>query len=171
MADRKRPGRDARLWAGGCGGGNPIPLDAPPPPGQAGAPSDFDHWHTGPLDNSVVRTATFRIPTAFPEGSYSVGIDAHSRGFNPAGDGGGPAINWLTDYAYLQCPSEHRHRGDQRVSARRATPGGPGCRSRVAAGSDYQPEALRHPPSGGWTDPSRGRYSCPGHGSYGEEPD
>jgi hypothetical protein len=49
----------------------------------------------------VVRTSTFRIPAGLPEGSYTVGIDAHARGFNPAGDGGGPGLNWLTDYAYL----------------------------------------------------------------------
>jgi hypothetical protein len=93
--------RDARLWAGGCGGGNPQPLDGAPPPGQPGAPSDFDHWHENPMDNSVTRIANFRIGGGLPEGSYSVGIDAHSRGFNPAGDGGGPGTNWLTNYEYL----------------------------------------------------------------------
>jgi len=93
--------RDAVLSAWGCGGDNPLRLDGPPPPGEPGAVSDFDHWHTGPADNAMVRTALFRLAANLPEGSYAVGIDAHSRAFNPAGDGGGPGVNWLADYAYL----------------------------------------------------------------------
>lgn len=93
--------RDAVLSAWGCGGDNPVRLDGPPPLGEPGAISDFDHWHVGPADNSMVRTASFRLTGALPEGSYAVGIDAHSRGFNPAGDGGGPGVDWLADYAYL----------------------------------------------------------------------
>ena len=92
--------RDAVLSAGGCGSASPIRLDGPPPMGQPGSPSDFDHWHTSHADNAMARVALFEIPAAALAGCYSVSIDAHTRAFNPAGDGGGAATNWLTDYAY-----------------------------------------------------------------------
>lgn len=92
--------RNATLAAGGCGSAAPIRLDGPPPMGQPGAPSDFDHWHTAHNDNAFSRVAVFEIPAAALAGCYSVSIDAYTRAFNPAGDGGGPGTNWLTDYAY-----------------------------------------------------------------------
>jgi hypothetical protein len=92
--------RDAVLSAGGCGGASPVRIDGPPPPLQPGSPADFDHWHIDQFDNSMVNVGTFLIPGIAAAGCYTVSIDAHSRGFNPAGDGGGPGVNWLADYAY-----------------------------------------------------------------------
>jgi hypothetical protein len=40
------------------------------------------------------------LPGSYPQGAYGLHIDAHTRAFNPAGDGGGPGVNWLADYAY-----------------------------------------------------------------------
>lgn len=88
--------RDGVLWASGCGGGNPVP---------DGPAADFDHWHQTPGDNGFARVAVFRLQdpaTGSPlsAGCYTFGVDAHTRAFNPAGDGGGPGLNWCTDYAY-----------------------------------------------------------------------
>lgn len=84
--------RSASLGAGGCKAGNdPIPT--------SGA-ATFAHWHSTTADNSLSRAASLSIPGTFEEGAYSVNIAALSRAFNPAGDGGGPGIDWLTDYAY-----------------------------------------------------------------------
>jgi hypothetical protein len=83
--------RDATMGGGGCGGGNPTRL---------GPVSDYDHWHVNASDNAMSRVALFSLPGSLPEGSYTFSIDAHTRAFNPAGDGGGPAVDWLTDYAY-----------------------------------------------------------------------
>ncbi len=88
--------RNALLTAGGCGSSSPVRLDGPPP----ASPSDFDHWHTGDTDNSIVRVGIFEIPAGALAGCYSLAIDAHTRAFNPAGDGGGPGTNWLENYAY-----------------------------------------------------------------------
>ena len=48
----------------------------------------------------IAPDALFSIPNVLAEGSYTFGIDAHTRAFNPAGDGGGPGVDWLTNYAY-----------------------------------------------------------------------
>ena len=53
------------------------------------------------MDNSVSKTALYDLPGSLPQGSYSFSIDAWSRAFNPAGDGGGPGTNWLADYSYI----------------------------------------------------------------------
>ena len=42
------------------------------------------------MDNFVTKTALYDLPGSLPQGSYSFSIDAYSRAFNPAGDGGGP---------------------------------------------------------------------------------
>ncbi len=83
--------RSASMSGSGCGGGNPLPH---PPP------SDFDHWHQNFGDNAVFRVANFIVPAGVPQGAYGFRIDAFGRAFNAAGDGGGPATNWLTDYGY-----------------------------------------------------------------------
>jgi len=83
--------RDAVMGAGGCGTGDPILLSS-----QA----SHDHWHENAGDNTVARVALFSIPNVLAEGSYTFGIDAHTRAFNPAGDGGGPGVDWFTNYAY-----------------------------------------------------------------------
>jgi hypothetical protein len=83
--------RDATMSGGGCGGGDPTPL---------GPISNYDHWHMNAGDNSFSRVALFSLPGTLLEGSYTFSIDAHTRAFNPAGDGGGPGTDWLTDYAY-----------------------------------------------------------------------
>jgi hypothetical protein len=84
--------RDAVLSGGGCGGGDITPVLPPI--------SDFDHWHTNPADNGFSRVALFSLPGTALEGSYTFSIDAHTRAFNPAGDGGGAIVDWYTDYAY-----------------------------------------------------------------------
>ncbi len=90
--------RSARLTAGGCGAGNPtLTGPMPPPPLE----TNSEHWHEHFLDNNVTRTALYNLPGSLPQGSYSFSIDAYSRAFNPAGDGGGPATNWLDDYDYI----------------------------------------------------------------------
>lgn len=84
--------RDAQLSAGGCGGGNPSLI---------GTAATREHWHENVMDNSVTRTTRWGLGGGLPQGSYSFTITAYSRAFNPAGDGGGPGTNWLTNYAYL----------------------------------------------------------------------
>ena len=82
---------EGNLTATGCGGGAPVILD----------PEDTRyHWHTGPTDNACTRTAIVRIPGTSAPGCYDLGIDAWSRAFNPAGDGGGPGTDWLVNAFY-----------------------------------------------------------------------
>lgn len=83
--------RNAAMSGSGCGGGVPIPQ---PPI------SNFDHWHEHFADNAVFHVASFIVPAGAPQGAYGFRIDAYARAFNAAGDGGGPATNWLTDYGY-----------------------------------------------------------------------
>lgn len=87
--------RSSRLSAGGCGAGNPTLSGSPPPI------ADREHWHENFMDNFVSKTALYDLDGSLPQGSYSFSIDAYSRAFNPAGDGGGPATNWLADYDYI----------------------------------------------------------------------
>jgi hypothetical protein len=82
---------EGNLVATGCGGGAPVILDPE---------DDRYHWHTGPGDNAFSRTAIVRIPGTSAPGCYDIGIDAWSRAFNPAGDGGGPGTNWLVNAFY-----------------------------------------------------------------------
>jgi hypothetical protein len=86
----------AGLSASGCGGTPPVLIPTPPPQDPS-----YDHWHTGPADNTVSRTAIVKIPGTAQPGCYDVTITAWSRSFNPAGDGGGPGTDWLTNYYYL----------------------------------------------------------------------
>ncbi|HYI19942.1 MAG TPA: hypothetical protein VD836_14605 [Solirubrobacteraceae bacterium] len=84
--------RDVQISGSGCGDGNPVLLSAL---------STREHWHEDFGDNSVSRTTRFEVPGSADQGAYSFSIDAWSRAFNPAGDGGGPATNWLTNYSYI----------------------------------------------------------------------
>ncbi len=86
------------LSAGGCGGVAPqlVPSVLPLDPAYS-----YDHWHQGPGDNAVMRTAMVKIPGAAQSGCYDVTISSWTRAFNPAGDGGGPGTDWLTNYFYI----------------------------------------------------------------------
>ncbi|MGE5272850.1 MAG: hypothetical protein ACM3QU_03640 [Verrucomicrobiota bacterium] len=85
--------RSARIYAYGCGAGDP---------GLSSGIASAEHWHGDVLlDNSMSRATLWSVPHTLPQGSYGFTIHSSSRAFNPAGDGGGPGINWLTDYDYL----------------------------------------------------------------------
>ena len=89
--------RSAQLSASGCGAGNPtLTGPTPPPPLE----ESREHWHEDFMDNLVTRTALYSLPGSLPQGSYGFSIEAFTRAFNPAGDGGGPGTNWLTNYDY-----------------------------------------------------------------------
>ena len=83
--------RSAYAGAGGCGGGSPS---------LVGSAASREHWHENFGDNFMSRSTLWSLPGSLPQGSYSFGIHASTRAFNPAGDGGGPGTNWLTDYDY-----------------------------------------------------------------------
>jgi hypothetical protein len=83
--------RSAFASAGGCGGGNPS---------LASSVASAEHWHVNFGDNSMTRSTLWSLAGSLPQGSYSFGIHASSRAFNPAGDGGGPGTNWFADYDY-----------------------------------------------------------------------
>ena len=85
--------RDVRADMIGCGGGNPVratPVDR----------ADYEHWHTGPSDNSYAATEVFELPASLPEGSYSARLFANGRAFNPAGYDAGPGSDWHYDHVY-----------------------------------------------------------------------
>ena len=84
---------DCQLTIHGCG-----PSGVPT---AVGGPEMREHWHTGPSDNSYARVTSYTLAGTQAQGAYSVGLGAYTRAFNPAGDGGGPATNWLTDYPYI----------------------------------------------------------------------
>ncbi len=85
--------RDLKLGVAGCGvSGQPTLL---------GGLDLREHWHTGPGDNSYARTTLCSLPGTQAQGAYSVSLSAYSRAFNPAGDGGGLATDWLADYPYI----------------------------------------------------------------------
>jgi hypothetical protein len=84
--------RDVHISGRGCGDGDPT---------LVGSLQTQQHWHENALDNSVSRATLFKVPGSADQGAYSFWIDSWSRTFNPAGDGGGPATNWLTNYSYI----------------------------------------------------------------------
>ena len=84
--------RDARIYTSGCGDGDPVLVSAV---------STREHWHENFGDNAVARTTRFSVAGDADQGAYSFSVDAWSRAFNPAGDGGGPATNWLANYSYI----------------------------------------------------------------------
>jgi hypothetical protein len=84
--------RSARIGANGCGAGAPT---------LTSAVGTDEHWHQSIGDNFMSRSTLWKLPKTLPQGSYGFTVHSSSRAFNPAGDGGGPGINWLTDYDYL----------------------------------------------------------------------
>ncbi len=85
--------RDVQITASGCGAGTP---------GLLSPVSTSQHWHENFADNSVSNVTLYMLPGSAAQGSYGLSIDAWSRAFNPAGDGGGPATNWLANYSYIE---------------------------------------------------------------------
>ena len=83
--------RSARLGASGCGGGSPT--------WETGL-TTREHWHTGPADNTVDRTAVVSIPGSAKAGCYHLAISAHGRQCNPSGVNGGASLNWEIDQHY-----------------------------------------------------------------------
>lgn len=77
----------ATLGAGGCGSASAVlsrktPLDT------------VSHWHTWQGDNTVIRSAIFRLNYAPDnQGAYSFSVNAWSRAFNPT-DAAGYAADW-----------------------------------------------------------------------------
>ena len=84
--------RSVELEAYGCGGGSMSVLSAL---------STIQHWHTGPLDNSVAQTARYSLSHFALAGSYGFTIDARSRAFNPAGGDIGHLVDWNYDPTYI----------------------------------------------------------------------
>ena len=84
--------RSAFVGASGCGAGAPA---------LASSISSAEHWHQNIGDNFVSRSTLWSLPHTLPQGSYGFSIHSSSRAFNPAGDGGGPGMNWKADYDYL----------------------------------------------------------------------
>ena len=86
--------RSAYIGANGCGSGDPS-LVTPV------VLATQQHWHQNIGDNTMSRSTLWSLPGSLLQGSYGFTIHSSSRAFNPAGDGGGPGVNWLTDYDYL----------------------------------------------------------------------
>jgi hypothetical protein len=84
--------RDAEISAGGCGDGDPVLISSV---------ASQQHWHESFADNAIARTTRYALDGSADQGAYSFSIDCWSRAFNPAGDGGGPATNWLANYSYI----------------------------------------------------------------------
>jgi hypothetical protein len=79
--------RSLVLYGGGCGGGNPQ---------LTSALSTAQHWHTGPLDNTVSNQAVFSLAAGMPQGAYSFHMTVHSRAFNPD-NANGLTYDWEID--------------------------------------------------------------------------
>ncbi|HJS28953.1 MAG TPA: hypothetical protein VJ768_05000 [Anaerolineales bacterium] len=79
--------RSLVLSGGGCGGGNPV---------LTSALSTAQHWHTGPLDNTVSNMAVFSLAAGMPQGAYSFHLTVHSRAFNPD-NANGLTYDWEID--------------------------------------------------------------------------
>ncbi len=88
--------RSAELVSFGCGAVGFVELDAA---------SAYQHWYTAPGDDSVAKTAHYRLPAAAAQGCYSFVVGAASRAFNPAGgDGTHSGLGgdeWIYDPIYL----------------------------------------------------------------------
>ncbi len=84
--------RSVELDSYGCGGGSMSLLSAL---------STVQHWHTGPLDDSVAQTARYSLSHTALAGSYGFTIDARSRTFNPSGGDGGHLVDWNYDPTYI----------------------------------------------------------------------
>jgi len=86
--------RDAALHPYGCGAASAVLQ-------QMTSADSVGHWHTGPLDNNVIRSAVFRLNYAADnQGAYGFDINAYSRAFDP-GDTTGYVADWLYDIAWV----------------------------------------------------------------------
>lgn len=88
--------RDSSIGVAGCGGGS-FAL-------QSGVPgTETYHWHTTPLDNSVLLNGRYRLAASALDGCYSFACDANSRAMNPSGDDGGNLVppDWYEDVVYI----------------------------------------------------------------------
>jgi len=87
--------RSVSISAGACGAGSSI---AP-----TSDISTLQHWTTDAnFDNSVSNSAIFQIPAGSLEGSYTFGLEADTRAFNPSGGDGGdsPLVEWNYNVVY-----------------------------------------------------------------------
>lgn len=85
--------RDARLVQSGCGGGDLQRVQAE---------EEYQHWHTGPLDNNVSRTNFYRLPSDHPPGCYTLGIRAWTRAFNPQDFDAASTKDWWINQGPLE---------------------------------------------------------------------
>ena len=87
--------RDAGIGASDCGAGS---FGAPAIQGDSTASGGTSDWHQGPLDNAVLFHARYVLPASAAQGTYSFGMTASSRAFNPAGaDANYQALDWSYD--------------------------------------------------------------------------
>ena len=88
--------RDAMLVQSGCGGGGLVRLDAVETPAQ----ENYQHWHTGPLNNNVTQTNLYLLPGTRPPGCYTLGILAWSRAFNPQDFDAASTRDWWVNQGF-----------------------------------------------------------------------
>ena len=68
---------------------------------RSGRSRDYDHWHVDSERQRVLEGRAVQPAGHAPEGLLHASASTPTRrAFNPAGDGGGPGTDWLTDYAY-----------------------------------------------------------------------
>ncbi|HEX8989732.1 MAG TPA: hypothetical protein VF816_17370 [Rhodocyclaceae bacterium] len=85
--------REAALYGYGCGAASAVLT-------KTTSDDSVGHWHTGPADNNVTRSAIFRLNYAPDnQGAYGFGVNAYSRCFDP-GDTTGYVADWLYDIAW-----------------------------------------------------------------------
>ena len=85
--------RSVELSASGCGLSGTI--------ARISSLDTVRHWSTDPVaDNSVSQTAVFQILQSSAAGSYSFGLSAVTRAFNPSGGDGGDVRDWNYDPVY-----------------------------------------------------------------------
>ena len=83
---------DASLSTNGCGSASSILALRTPV-------STVEHWHTGQLNNSVIRTAIFRLNYAADnQGAYAFSVNGFSRAIDP-GNHTGFVADWQYDHA------------------------------------------------------------------------
>ena len=88
--------RDAMLVQSGCGGGGLVRLDAVETPAQ----ENYQHWHTGPLNNNVTQTNLYLLPGTRPPGCYTLGILAWSRAYNPQDFDAASTRDWWVNQGF-----------------------------------------------------------------------
>jgi hypothetical protein len=87
--------RDASIAASDCGSGS---FDAPVIQGDSTASGGTADWHQGPADNAVLFHARYKLPAGAAQGTYTFGMTASSRAFNPSGaDANYQALDWSYD--------------------------------------------------------------------------